>query len=799
MTGKVLSSEDEKVCSWREAESFGPIYGAKGSRLLAIPRKWTPPFGLLSVEVSRRLVTGEPELLAEIWPSVEKMAIPTGAIILRSSVVGETIWDRGTYHSEKLTLSGLTENNKTLFLETLRKVQQSAQGRPCGIIVHSFVEPDEAGEFGNLQRVSKTRDHWELGVRSGELVQTDRYNSQRDTAPAISEPLTAKAGRSRERLFGSISAWINNELLRGVRTRVSCEWVRTGEAFYVVQVDAEDDDISGVNPMQLYIEPTIEVAPKNGKLLRVADQVARKAWDKLGVLNELFFEADQYVPTLYYVPLADLIQPNSHELLQGDFSEILKKNIVVRTSVAAGTEKITNLPKTDCLTPASAAKWCMDTAFDLREKYGDREFAFIAHRYIAARASAWARADYRSPVVEVHGTWGLPDALQFCPYDIWDVHVPTDEITEYPSYKSNVLLLQDDGSWKYERVRNEVARFQSISRTEVFDIARRSLQISERLGSACHVMWFVGCRTDDGRVLNIPWYWTGAHSTEPHERTRSITFAVRTRADIARIAELRKREPKLAVGLLPDTVELLRDNVFLGEVAQATVPLGVPIVLSGSTLAHAYYQLRKHGCVVIPEGDKDHLRVRRQANFGKLVRDKIPAKIASQREQQSIATIPKSGRIGFLIGKFLEELLEAREAGDRSDLTTELADVFEVLRAMISSYEIDFDAVALEAERKRKKVGGFDEGRLLIGTSLPKPTDSELLREETISPEVFGEYTRAGTYRVPFAFFGFSEIGQSRTIAFAREHVSVQITLQRDGIEIGVIPDPKQLDLDFTP
>jgi predicted house-cleaning noncanonical NTP pyrophosphatase (MazG superfamily) len=797
MTGDFLLSWEVECLSWLEAETYAPVFGTKGSRLLSIPRMWTPSFLLLSVDATARMAEDGDPLTSQIWPEVEKLATETGCIILRSSVVGETIWDRGTHHSEPLSLGRAPDLDRQEFMEAVQRIVRSAEGRACAIIVQSFHQPDEEGEFGNLQRISKTRDHWELGVRAGELLQTDRYNSQRDTAPSTGELLTAKAGLSRERLFGSVSAWINNELLRGVRTRVNCEWLRSGETFFIVQVDAEDDDLHGINPMQLHVEPSIRTSTRSGKLLQAADATARATWDKLRVVDELFPDPNEAVPALYFVPVADFRQVDSEVRLRDDFANILTKNIVVRTSVLTGSEKLTNLPKTDCLTPEEAARWCLENSRTISKTHGDREFAFVAHRYIASRSSAWAKADPAKPTVEVHGTWGLPDALQFCPYDIWEVHVPTDEVTEYPSYKSNVLLLQEDGTWKYERVKNDIARFQSMSRGQVLEVAQRSLQLAQRLEKPCHIMWFVGCRTDENEPVNIPWYWTEAHQTEAHERGRLVTFDVRSKADLSRIKALKQRTPRLAVALKPESAELLRDNAFLAEVANATVPHGVPVLLSGSTLAHAYYQLRKHGCVVIPEGDKDHLRVRRQANFGKLVRDKIPDKIASQREQQAIATIPKSSRIGFLIGKFIEELLEAREAVDKGDLTTELADVFEVLRALVSIYDIDIESVTREADRKKQKVGGFEEGRLLIGTSLPKPSDNDLVRDEIVAPEVFGELTRGATYRIPFAFFGFCELGQGKSFYFPKDGITLQITLQRDAIEISVTPDAKQLDLDL--
>jgi hypothetical protein len=80
------------------------------------------------------------------------------------------------------------------------------------------VQPRARGEFGNLLRVSKTRDHWELSSNASGATSRVRFNTQRDEAANSRSPLELKRGVPRERLFGSIAAWLNNYLRRGVFT-----------------------------------------------------------------------------------------------------------------------------------------------------------------------------------------------------------------------------------------------------------------------------------------------------------------------------------------------------------------------------------------------------------------------------------------------------------------------------------------------------------------------------------------------------------------------------------------------------
>ncbi|WP_336070814.1 nucleoside triphosphate pyrophosphohydrolase [Nitratireductor rhodophyticola] len=573
---------------------------------------------------------------------------------------------------------------------------------------------------------------------------------------------------------------------------MNCEWVRRGDTFFVVQIDVEDDDIYGINPLQLDVEPSITAHLQDGEILRAGLGPSRKQWDKLRVLDELDEGHTRPSGSLFYVPIEQVIVEN-REALRTDFQRLLEKNIVVRTSTEAG-KKITNLPKTDCLSPDAAVDWCLENAEGLRSRHPNEQLAFIAHRYIASRSSAWVRADPDTPIVEVHGIWGLPDGIQFCPFDIWEIHIPTEEITEYTNYKSNVLLLQPNGTWRYQRVRNEVARFQSIGKSDVLDLAKRSHAIASRMKQACHIMWFVGCLDEEGISSNIPWYWTKAHSTENLDRGNYQMTIVKNSSDLSYLGEMKGRYQRLAIVLKPDSVDLLRNNDFLEAVARSVKPLDVPVILEGSTLAHAFYQLTKHGCTVIADAEKDHSRARRQMNFGKLVRDGIPEKIARQQEQHSVATVPRGARLGYLIGKFIEEVLEAREA-DKPDLRAELADIFEVLRAVSAVSGEAIEDVIAEADRKRAKVGGFDEGKVLITTSLPTAQSSAHPKASRVITGAQIERVGPAAYRVPFSYLGFAEIGQAKVLKFEGVDHDIQITLQRDCVELTMVRHPVQLRL----
>jgi predicted house-cleaning noncanonical NTP pyrophosphatase (MazG superfamily) len=253
-----------------------------------------------------------------------------------------------------------------------------------------------------------------------------------------------------------------------------------------------------------------------------------------------------------------------------------------------------------------------------------------------------------------------------------------------------MLIALEDGKWEYVRIKNELARNLSIGRRGAFDIAKRSLSISRNLGKPCHVIWFVGCVDEAGVRFNIPWYWTEAHPTELNQdRTRYEMVDVSDFASLKAFKNFRGSRPRQAIQLRP-TPDRMRDNVFISSVGAAAKAAGVPVILHGSTLAHAYYQLRREDCAIITPGEKDRSRVRRSINFGKLVRDKIPTRIAARGEAETTLKLPGEVIKGFLIGKLIEEAMEVRQAGTPTEKTAELADLYEVVRALASSENVPF-------------------------------------------------------------------------------------------------------------
>jgi predicted house-cleaning noncanonical NTP pyrophosphatase (MazG superfamily) len=802
MTDKLLYSDSSPVISWSEVEVAKRIYGPKGSGLIALPRAWTPGFILVPASLTSELPETPEALGSDFSAKAMAMAGPAKSLIVRSSVIGETIWDRGKYKSVIVSLQ--KDGWQTDFREAVRKVLASASGRHTALVIQKFIEPKQRGEFGNLLRVSKTRDQWELTTFAAEgAVTTTRHNTQRDISANPNDELSAKPRLPRERLFGSIAAWLNNVLLRGHGKRLNCEWVSDSVKFYLVQIDEEDEDFIGINPFQLTVEPIHLSHLRSGAFLKLPDDAAIEEWDKLKVLRELWGDDHSQRPPLLYVPVSSV--PISQMAagyvdFESDFYTLLgPDNIVVRTSMRSSDSKVLNLNRTDCLTPARAAEWCIIERQKLIDAGNDpNHFAFIIHRYIAARSSAWASASPADPIVEIHGIWGLPDALQYCSYDIWEVHVPTGSATEYPDYKSHMLILQDGGAWSYVRIKNDIARGLSISRKDALDIANRTHEIAQRLGCGCHVMWFVGCIDESGKTFNIPWYWVPAKpsgTNEDRERHQSITIS--NREGLARISEMEIERDRYMLVLKPTEPSLFRDNKFVSEVAALALAKGMPVLIEGSRLAHAYYQLVDSGCVVIARGEKEYSRVRHSVPFGKIVRDKIPGRIAARQELGATAVIPPQLREAFLIGKIMEEALEVRESTSKEERRTELADVWEIVRSLAEMSGIPLSEVEEAANKKREKLGGFELGHLLMQTGIGGPGQTTLVPNPSTA-QVLSRRISGDICEIPFTFFGFAELETPRILAFPDFGFLVELTLKNDRIALRLIRQPEQLELPLS-
>ena len=95
-------------------------------------------------------------------------------------------------------------------------------------------------------------------------------------------------------------------------------------------------------------------------------------------------------------------------------------------------------------------------------------------------------------------------------------------------------------------------------------------------------------------------------------------------------------------------------------------------------------------------------------DYHKLVRDGIPRIIEARGGQPVTRVLDQAGYLAALRAKLMEEAGEVQAAPD-GQLRSELADVLEVLRALVDAHGMSWEDVVAEAARKRDERGGFDQ------------------------------------------------------------------------------------------
>ncbi len=99
--------------------------------------------------------------------------------------------------------------------------------------------------------------------------------------------------------------------------------------------------------------------------------------------------------------------------------------------------------------------------------------------------------------------------------------------------------------------------------------------------------------------------------------------------------------------------------------------------------------------------------------YHKLVRDAIPEIIRRSGKACEVVTMTEEEFKQALREKLVEEAQEAASAAS-DDLITEIADIYEVLDALLKSYDITEKQVRTIQSQRRSKRGGFDQRLQLL-------------------------------------------------------------------------------------
>ena len=103
--------------------------------------------------------------------------------------------------------------------------------------------------------------------------------------------------------------------------------------------------------------------------------------------------------------------------------------------------------------------------------------------------------------------------------------------------------------------------------------------------------------------------------------------------------------------------------------------------------------------------------------YRKLIRDRIPEIIRANGSICEIDVMDEQSYRVALSQKLIEEALEAAAAASERDLVTELADLYEVVDALMACYHISPTQVHREQIQRRTIRGGFSQRIRLLSTT----------------------------------------------------------------------------------
>lgn len=721
------------------------IVGLKAWGLSSIPQAWTKPYFVVSSKESPT-----PAALSQALASLGLQDTPE--LLVRSSGVEESIEARGSLISKACRAEHLFET-----LEELRNspVVTAATGHVHWVI-QEHAKVVTKGHLSNERRVAKDKRDWvaetEASIgRTGEShrISIRPWRDNRETPE--NSPLNCGYHAACIDRLKEVARWAYDRLIR-----VHFEWVWDGRTVYVVQADEYGNKNGGVDPGSLVKIPVAaSLSGKELRAFRLATAEDFSTYRKLG--NAKLYQDLGYNMVPFYVldnpdELKVLLnEGRCSEALLSDLELLTKQALVIRTDgYEIPEERWTMLPRSDELRSKSAAEeWLLKRFRNPIVKPGEDgvslsqyKFCLIAHHFVPAVASAWCQARPDNRRVRIESLWGIPEGLYWYGYDAFDVDTKSISIDEKATppkgmairdrvrYKEHFIAPDSSGAWVVHKTAAGTDWNPSIKHNKwLEEIAWTSRRIAKARGEPVVVMWFVGLPKAVSEHQVLPWFHTKWHSSgtlnkaAPRRKNESATdFLLQTRQDWLRLNEaLTRGEAISRVVVHPTEPELVRDPEFAKALAELGKRYLFVIELAGGILSHAYYLLSQAGCDVECVDLDEYATGDDELSFNKLVRDRIPESIAAKGENVLLMELQGEALIAALRRKLVEEAMEVLDAKNNDQIAEELADVREVMLALMARLEIAEASVERLRKKKATERGAFDKALMLSRTAVSSP------------------------------------------------------------------------------
>jgi predicted house-cleaning noncanonical NTP pyrophosphatase (MazG superfamily) len=354
------------------------------------------------------------------------------------------------------------------------------------------------------------------------------------------------------------------------------------------------------------------------------------------------------------------------------------------------------------------------------------------------------------------------------------------------------------------KIKPKLGRHATLTAKDIFSIAERTVQIARRMDQPAQIMWF--CRIPEklGMGLHLPWYRAKQTARADGSHRRSGKIIDITKPDDLSVVRTKGPPTGNAALRLRPLPEFMRDNNFLAGVSGVATQLRLPVYLEGSSLGHAFYQLSSAGVMLICSGIAAARRTGGRRVFNKLVRDKIPIRIAKGGEVVQTAILPRHDFRPALIAKMLEETMELNNTDDEEAIE-ELADILEVFREIARDLDVKWDQIAALAEMKKDDRGGFGGRRVLLQTATTVAVADQSAPEfpfirESLPEVPFGEIANVSRVvegiSIPWGVI--TTLSDLRNLVFDERGIRVRLSADSTGLRIHLeARGQEQLELPF--
>lgn len=732
---------------WRwvlPGEATPELLGVKAAGLLRVPAAWVPFFFVVSgsFPISQ--------------PTISEAAAEAGVsgitVYVRSNGTAEGANERGALDSSTCALDKAAEAIEHMQASDVFRSEVGRQD--IHFIVQSFLPSREKGHLSNERRLSRHPRDWHVEMEKG-AIEPLGVRRWRDASSSKEAPLISDNRASIPRALRSVAAWASP-------CRAHLEWIWDGSHVWIVQLDFLLPNPDGVKPSSLVSKaPRLNFDPADLQCFSVASAEHFATYGKLKNAR-IYTELGYDMPSFFVMnrpEVVDLILQGEvvPESLRRDLEILCAFPFVIRTDATgfAGQNK-QMLPRSDELRSADAAvSWLLGSFRTvMSELEGASNITLVGHHFLPAAASAWAQAQPDERRVRIESLWGIPEGTYYFAHDVYDIDTGVAkleqgamdgcrEVSVRERFKGRFIAPNDSGEWIVQQTDQTSDWSRSVrKKTWLQEVAWTTRKIAVREGKPVVVMWFIDIPREQSRHEVMPWYherWEPSASGYKKAAQRKKVWSAEFR-EITNRESWNNLKDDVANGVRIERVfinpadsEIVRDRQFVKELAGHALKHGYVVELGGGLLSHAFYMLSGEGCSV---ECVDLFGVQEEnIEFNKLVRDLIPEGIRERGEQVEIVRATGDALIESLKRKVVEEVYEVVDAKSAGSIIEEIADVEEVIDGLLKALGVDRRELADVQSRKRRRRGGFDQGIMLVRTSLATPV-ADIPQLENTSPRL---------------------------------------------------------------